>query len=105
MASMKQKIGDAFEVSLELTEDEWADLWPWISIEADVAQNKIKHNTNIIVDEVEHIITIRADTTNWILGPAKMDILVTKENEKRMIPSSTVFKFSVVESITKGDTP
>lgn len=105
LETIKIKKGATFYVGFDF-EGDWDVLYPWESIEADVSQKgNPKRNTDIVVDPVKREITVIADTSEWSVGAAQMDIRIVKGNRIYVYPQDSVINILVVDTVTLGDTP
>lgn len=103
--AVKHKLGATFRLLLDdFTEQEWNDLYPFEEIEADIGQGAARHNTQISVDPDAREILIEAETTTMRVGPAELDIRILKDGKAILIPADGVIKFSIVKTITTGET-
>jgi len=97
----KIKHGSTFRMIMsDFTEVEWGAIYPHDFIEAEIGQGDDRTPTTIVADPDERIITITAETSHMRLGPAEMDIRVTKGYDTIIIPDSGVFKFLIVKTVT-----
>jgi len=84
----------------DFTDDEWNAFYPYDFIEAEIGQGNNRTPTAITANVEDREIMITADTDDLRLGPAEMDIRITKGYDTIILPGDGVFKFTIVKTIT-----
>lgn len=100
MTSIKR--GATFKATLEFTEQEWAAIYPWDAIEAEVGQGSKRYPLNIQVNAAARTVTlVRVNTSLWVVGPAAFDVWITRGSQKLPFPASSNIRLNVIEGITE----
>lgn len=103
----KIKRGATFKATLIFTEDEWAAIHPWDSIEADVGVWDRRHALTIATDVEGRTITLTAATDDWLITeagrvpPYTFDVWVTRDDQRLPIPASFNVPLYIIEGVTR----
>ena len=100
MATIKR--GATLKVTLELTDTEWAAVYPWQSIRAEAQQGLVEHEMQVVVDEPNRTILLMLPTQPMALGQWAFDVRVEKPSgESAFLPPDKLFAFTVIEGVTE----
>lgn len=100
MATIKR--GATLKVTLELTDTEWAAVYPWQSIRAEAQQGLVEHDFQITVDAPNRTILLTLPTQPMALGQWAFDVRVEKSSgESAFLPPDKLFAFTLIEGVTE----
>ena len=100
MATIKR--GATLKVTLELTESEWAAVYPWDSIRAEAQQGMVEHEFEVTVDAPNRTILLALETQPLTLGQWAFDVRAEKAGgESVFMPPDKMFAFSLIEGVTE----
>ncbi|MDF3607734.1 hypothetical protein PE067_17260 [Paracoccus sp. DMF-8] len=91
------KRGATFRAQVELDEAEWAALWPWDAVTAEMRQQGARHDLQVSADPDSRIIALRADTTGWAIGAASFDVRIQRGGDVIAIPATTNIRLQIFE--------
>ena len=107
MQAAKIKRGATFKATITFDEDEWAALYPWTSIEAEVGQGSRRYPLAVAVNASDRVITLTAATSTWLTqetgrtSAASFDVWVTRSGERMAIPASHNIPLQIIEGVTR----
>lgn len=100
MATIKR--GATLKVTLELTDAEWAAVYPWESIRAEAQQGMVEHEFQIAVDGPNRTILLSLPTQPLALGQWAFDVRAEKSSgESIYLPPDKMFAFTLIEGVTE----
>lgn len=100
MATIKR--GATLKVTLELTDEEWAAIYPWASIRAEAQQGIVEHEMTVTTDPVTRTILLTLPTQPLAFGKWTFDVRAEKANgESVFMPPDRVLDFTVAEGVTE----
>lgn len=95
------KRGETLEFVIEFTPEEWVTLYPFDSIESKVQTGSdIVYELDVSVNNENRLVTSSADTSSWIIGTYKCDILIVKNERKVYLPINDYVRFEIVKSVS-----
>lgn len=108
MQAARIKKGATFKATITFDEDEWAALYPWTSVEAEVGQGSRRYPLEVATDAANMRVTLTADaedTAEWVCvggaTPASFDVWVTRGDEVLPIPASSNVPLIIIEGVTR----
>lgn len=107
MQAAKIKRGATFKATIAFDADEWAALYPWSSIVAEVGQGSRRYPLTIVTDVPSRTLTLTAlDTSEWLTmetgrtSAASFDVWITRDGERLPVPASTNIPLQIIEGIS-----
>lgn len=93
-----QKKGATFNLIIEMEPEQFTALFPNEGISCNVRIGGDVFST--LVQTGSNALLISADTNNWKVGRAELDIRVEQNGSVLLLPRDGVFTFEVIPSIT-----
>lgn len=96
------KRGSTLRALLQFTEDEWAAIWPWGDVSAQARQGAAVHSVTVTVDDANRRVTLTADTSDWLLRLARIDLRVVRGGMVIYIPGTSDLQVSIGQPVTEA---
>lgn len=97
------KRGATVKALIEFTAQEWEGLWPWDSITATADQEKdgVKYPMMIHPLPETRSILLMADTSDWYIRVARIDVMVVKGAETIILPNKGYIEVDITTAATE----
>lgn len=95
-----QKKGATFNLIIEMEPEQFATLFPNDGISCNVRIGGDVFPT--LVQAGENTLLVSADTSNWKVGRAELDIRVEQNGSILMMPPDGIVTFQVIPSVTQS---
>lgn len=105
MQAAKIKRGATFKATITFDTDEWAAIYPWTSIEAEVGQGSRRYPLTVMVNAGDRVITLTGSTGTWLTqetggtSAASFDVWITRSGERMAIPASSNIPLQIIEGV------
>lgn len=97
---MKIKKGSTLELVIEFTDDEWDSMADDAQVTSEVKTGSAEYPLTVEFDESKKIISLSADTSNWIVGTYKADVFFIVNDRRIYIPGEDFIRFELINPIT-----
>ncbi|MDN3712117.1 hypothetical protein QWZ10_10500 [Paracoccus cavernae] len=108
MKAATVKRGATFKAQLIFDAEEWAEIYPWEEITAEVGQGGRRYPLAVSVAASQRTITVTAapaSTRLWLTeetgrtGVAAFDVWITKDGARLPIPASSNIPLKIIEGV------
>lgn len=103
MLTAEIKRGATFKAQLIFDAEEWAAIYPWSGVVAEVGQGRSRYPLAVSVDVAQMTITVTAPpdaTRRWQSGAAaSFDVWITSGGDRLSLPASTNIPLRIVEGV------
>lgn len=95
MATIKK--GSTFVATIMFTENEWVGVYPWDEIIAFISQESRRIELDVEINPENMTATIRGETNDWQVGPAKFDVWITRDDKVIAVPNGYNIEIMVIQ--------